>query len=154
MTINKTTYSAEETWCFGEKIGKLLTPGSIITLNGDLGTGKTTLIQGICSGLDVKDVVTSPTFTLVQEYSGRMPVFHFDFYRLVSQDDVWNLDFISYLDAGGVCLIEWPELSAGMLPGNVIRIQIDRDQRVEQKFWNIRYFKIETSHSDILLKVN
>ena len=154
MTINKTTYSAEETLHFGEKIGKLLIPGSVITLNGDLGTGKTTLIQGICAGLDVKDVVTSPTFTLVQEYTGRMPVFHFDFYRLASEDDVWNLDFISYLEAGGACMIEWPELSVPMLPKHVIKIDINRDQRIEHEFWNIRYFIIETNNSDIILQVS
>ena len=105
-----TTNSPGETESIGIALGKILTPGSIIAYRGDLGAGKTAFTRGLAKGLGCTEQVTSPTYTIVNEYlSGRIPLFHFDMYRLRSSDDLWGIGWDDYLDRGGVCAVEWSE---------------------------------------------
>ena len=104
------TNSPEETETVGERLGKVLTPGAVIAYTGDLGAGKTAFTRGLARGLGCTEQVTSPTYTIVNEYlSGRMPLFHFDMYRLRSADDLFDIGWEDYLERGGVCAVEWSE---------------------------------------------
>ena len=104
------TNAPEETEALGEKLAKILTPGTIIAYRGDLGAGKTAFTRGLARGLGCHELVTSPTYTIVNEYlSGRMPLFHFDMYRLASSDDLWDIGWEDYLERCGVCAVEWSE---------------------------------------------
>jgi len=104
------TNSPEETERVGAALGAVLTPGSILAYEGDLGAGKTAFTRGLARGLGAAEQVTSPTYTIVNEYlSGRMPLFHFDMYRLASADDLWDIGWEDYLERGGVCAVEWSE---------------------------------------------
>lgn len=127
------TYGAEETFALGEKMGKEAKPGEVYCLNGDLGTGKTVFTQGFASGLGIKGPVNSPTFTILQQYEdGRLPLYHFDVYRI---GDVEEMEEIGYEDCfygEGVSLIEWSGLIEEILPDRVIDIVIEKD--VEKGF--------------------
>ena len=104
------TNSPVETEKVGERLGKVLTPGAVIAYTGDLGAGKTAFTRGLARGLGCAEQVTSPTYTIVNEYlSGRMPLFHFDMYRLHSADDLFDIGWEDYLERGGVCAVEWSE---------------------------------------------
>ena len=104
------THSPEETEKVGAALGQVLTPGTILAYRGDLGAGKTAFTRGLARGLGCSEPVTSPTYTIVNEYlSGRIPLFHFDMYRLRSADDLWGIGWDDYLDRGGVCAVEWSE---------------------------------------------
>ena len=105
-----TTNSPAETERIGAALGKILKPGTILAYRGDLGAGKTAFTRGLARGLGCGEIVTSPTYTIVNEYlSGRIPLFHFDVYRLASSDDLWDIGWEDYLDRGGVCAVEWSE---------------------------------------------
>ena len=104
------TNSPEETERVGAALGKILTPGTILAYRGDLGAGKTAFTRGLARGLGYGEPVTSPTYTIVNEYlGGRLPLFHFDMYRLRSSDDLWDIGWDDYLDRSGVCAVEWSE---------------------------------------------
>ena len=104
------TNSPEETEKIGEALAKSLQPGTILAYRGDLGAGKTAFTRGLARGLGCKETVTSPTYTIVNEYlGGRLPLFHFDMYRLASSDDLWDIGWEDYLDREGVCAVEWSE---------------------------------------------
>ena len=104
------THSPEETRRLGEALAKVLTPGTVIAYRGDLGAGKTAFTGGLARGLGCDEPVTSPTYTIVNEYlGGRLPLFHFDMYRLRSSDDLWDIGWEDYLERGGVCAVEWSE---------------------------------------------
>ena len=104
------THSPEETEKIGEALAKSLRPGTILAYRGDLGAGKTAFTRGLARGLGCKETVTSPTYTIVNEYlGGRLPLFHFDMYRLASSDDLWDIGWEDYLDREGVCAVEWSE---------------------------------------------
>ena len=104
------TESPEQTEQVGEALGKILAPGTVIAYRGDLGAGKTAFTRGLARGLGSKELVTSPTYTIVNEYlGGRLPLFHFDMYRLGSSDDLFDIGWEDYLDRGGVCAVEWSE---------------------------------------------
>ena len=104
------THSPEETEKIGEALAKSLRPGTILAYRGDLGAGKTAFTRGLARGLGCKETVTSPTYTIVNEYlGGRLPLFHFDMYRLASSDDLWDIGWEDYLERGGVCAVEWSE---------------------------------------------
>ena len=104
------TNSPVETEKVGEALAKILTPGAVIAYRGDLGAGKTAFTRGLARGLGATEQVTSPTYTIVNEYlSGRMPLFHFDMYRLGSADELFDIGWDDYLDRGGVCAVEWSE---------------------------------------------
>jgi len=120
------TNSPEETEEVGAALGKILKPGTILAYEGDLGAGKTAFTRGLARGLGATDMVTSPTYTIVNEYlSGRMPLFHFDMYRLASSDDLWDIGWEDYLDRGGVCAVEWSENAADAMEG-AIRVCIEK----------------------------
>ena len=121
------TNSPEETEQIGERLAKKLTPGTVLAYRGDLGAGKTAFTRGLARGLGYREPVTSPTYTIVNEYlGGRLPLFHFDMYRLRSDDDLWDIGWEDYLDRGGVCAVEWsenvPEAMAGALTVNIEKL--------------------------------
>ena len=104
------TNSPEETEKVGAALGKILSPGTILAYRGDLGAGKTAFTRGLARGLGYNEPVTSPTYTNVNEYlGGRLPLFHFDMYRLESSDDLWDIGWEDYLERGGICAVEWSE---------------------------------------------
>ena len=104
------THSPEETEKVGGALAEKLKPGAVIAYRGDLGAGKTAFTRGLARGLGYREPVTSPTYTIVNEYlGGRLPLFHFDMYRLASSDDLWDIGWEDYLDRGGVCAVEWSE---------------------------------------------
>ena len=104
------THSPAETEAVGAALGKILQPGVILAYRGDLGAGKTAFTRGLAQGLGCREIVTSPTYTIVNEYlTGRLPLFHFDMYRLASSDDLWDIGWEDYLERGGVCAVEWSE---------------------------------------------
>ena len=104
------TNSPAETEAIGAALGKIIKPGTVIAYRGDLGAGKTAFTRGLARGLGSSEMVTSPTYTIVNEYlGGRMPLFHFDMYRLASSDDLWDIGWEDYLDRNGVCAVEWSE---------------------------------------------
>ena len=104
------TNSPAETEKIGAALSRVLSPGTVIAYRGDLGAGKTAFTRGLARGLGVNDPVTSPTYTIVNEYlGGRMPLFHFDMYRLHSAEDLWDIGWEDYLERGGICAVEWSE---------------------------------------------
>ncbi|MBE6912154.1 MAG: tRNA (adenosine(37)-N6)-threonylcarbamoyltransferase complex ATPase subunit type 1 TsaE [Ruminococcaceae bacterium] len=103
------TKNERETESIGENFAKSLKPGCIVALRGEMGAGKTVFVRGVARGLGISGRVTSPTYTVVNEYNGEMPLFHFDLYRLGSADELFEIGFDDYLSRGGVCLIEWFE---------------------------------------------
>ena len=112
--------SPAETEAVGEKLAQILRPGAVIAYCGDLGAGKTAFTRGLARGLGCTDTVTSPTYTIVNEYlSGRMPLFHFDMYRLASSDELWDIGWEDYLDRGGVCAVEWSENVSDAMDGAI-----------------------------------
>jgi len=115
---------AAETRAIGRRLAAALQPGAVLIFTGNLGAGKTTLIQGVCEGLGVTATVTSPTFTLINEYPGRLPVYHFDFYRLHADAELHDLGLEEYFDGEGICLIEWPELIESWLPAGHSRLHL------------------------------
>lgn len=115
-----TTHSADETQALGQKLASRLAPGDVIAYFGDLGAGKTAFTRGLAQGLGITDPVTSPTYTIVNEYlGGRLPLFHFDMYRLSSADDLFDIGWEDYLDRGGVCAVEWSENVTEAMEGAV-----------------------------------
>ena len=104
------TNSPAETEAVGVALGKVIPAGTVLAYRGDLGAGKTAFTRGLARGLGATDMVTSPTYTIVNEYlSGRLPLFHFDMYRLACADDLWDIGWEDYLERGGVCAVEWSE---------------------------------------------
>ena len=122
------TYSAKETFDFGEKLALNAKSGDVFTLEGDLGCGKTVFSQGFAKGLDVKYNICSPTFTIIQEYySGRLPFYHFDVYRISDVEEMDEVGFDDYVYGDGVCLIEWANIIEEILPKNRIEVVIEKD---------------------------
>lgn len=122
------TFSAEETFKLGEMTGGKLKPGTVVCLDGDLGVGKTVFVKGVAKGLGIKEPVVSPTFTILQEYrEGRIPLYHFDVYRIEDPEEMYEIGFDDYLYGDGVCLIEWAKRVTELLPENVLRITIAKD---------------------------
>ena len=120
------TNSPAETEKLGAALGAILSPGTILAYEGDLGAGKTAFTRGLARGLGCSDMVTSPTYTIVNEYlSGRLPLFHFDMYRLTSADDLWDIGWEDYLDRNGVCAVEWSENVRDALE-NAITVTIEK----------------------------
>ncbi len=123
-----TTRSAEDTRALGERLGWLLQEGDVVCLSGTLGAGKTVLAQGIGLGLEVIDPVCSPTFALVQQNAGRLPLWHLDTYRVASLDELVDLGWDDLLRSGGVVLVEWPERIAPALPPERLEIALEYDE--------------------------
>ena len=124
----KESFSPEETYALGKRLGEAAKQGDIFCLNGDLGVGKTVFTQGFADGLGITEPVNSPTFTIVQKYDdGRLPLYHFDVYRI---GDISEMDEVGYEDCffgEGVCLIEWSNLIEEILPDHVIQVKIEKN---------------------------
>lgn len=133
--------SAEETFELGRRIGKEAKPGMIYCLDGDLGTGKTVLTKGIAAGLGITEPVVSPTFTIVQLYEeGRLPLYHFDVYRIDDPDEMEEIGYRDMFYGDGVTIIEWSELIAELIPKDAIRVKITKDTGI-----SFDYRRIEIS---------
>ncbi len=125
------TGSPEETFAFGKKIGETALPGSLYTLSGDLGVGKTVFTKGVAEGLGITEPVSSPTFTILQEYeSGRLPLYHFDVYRIGDPSEMEEVGFDDCVEGEGVVLIEWAELIEELLPKKRTEITIEKDPKM------------------------
>lgn len=122
------TNSPKETFEAGRQLGLSAKPGDIYTLNGDLGVGKTVFTQGVAAGLDIKEHVNSPTFTIVQVYEeGRLPFYHFDVYRIGDIEEMDEIGYQDYFFGDGVCIIEWAELIAELIPADAKSITIEKN---------------------------
>lgn len=120
------SHSEAETEAAGERLGASLSPGTVLAYRGGLGVGKTAFTRGLARGLGCTGRVTSPTFTIVNEYEGRIPLFHFDMYRLPDSDALFDIGWDDYLDRGGVCAVEWSEQVDDALPEDTIYVTISR----------------------------
>lgn len=137
------TESPAETQTLGEKIGNTLKPGDVIALIGDLGTGKTCITQGIARGVGIAsdEIVSSPSYILINEYKGKIPIYHIDLYRLENVAEIADLGLGEYIESDGICIIEWAERMAEGLPNTCIRIYITWEDE------NTRSIKIQHSIS-------
>ena len=134
--MNKTLHiaSEKETEKLGEAIGRAAVPGMVIALIGDLGTGKTTLTKSIARGRGVTESVTSPTFNIIREYrSGRIPLFHFDVYRIADPEEMYELGYEEYFYGDGVCVVEWADLIEELLPEDAVIIRMNRGASEEER---------------------
>ncbi len=121
------SHSATETEAIGEALAKRLHRGSVVAYRGGLGMGKTAFTRGLARGLGCRGRVTSPTFNIVNEYNGTIPLFHFDMYRLDNADALFDIGWEDYLERGGVCAVEWSENVADALPADTVYVTIERD---------------------------
>lgn len=122
------TNSEKETFEIGRKLGESAKPGQIFCLNGDLGVGKTVFTKGFASGLGIAEEVNSPTFTIVQVYDdGKLPLYHFDVYRIGDPEEMYEIGFEDYFYGEGVCLVEWSQLIEELIPEDAIQILIEKD---------------------------
>lgn len=127
---------------FGIELAQKLKPGDIVALIGDLGTGKTTLTKSIAEGLGITEMITSPTFAIVQEYmSGRIPLYHFDVYRLNSEEEMYELGYEEYFFGKGVCIVEWADKILELIPQDSIIISIEYGTNEEQRIYHIENYK-------------
>ena len=131
MTYIIKTNSVEETQLLAEKIGRWVKPGMILTLEGDLGAGKTTFTKGFARGLDIKRNVNSPTFTIIKEYQGRLPLYHMDVYRLENGAEDMGID--DYLFGEGVCVVEWASMIEDILPKDRLDIKVYREDEMSRR---------------------
>ena len=130
--------SPAETEALGAALAGRLKPGAVVAFSGDLGAGKTAFVRGMARGLDIPERVTSPTFTIVNEYEGgRLPLFHFDMYRLSSSDELFDIGWEDYLARGGVCAVEWSENVSDALEADCIRVDIRRGAHDNQRLIRI-----------------
>lgn len=126
-----------ETEALGARLAQSLTGGAVVALCGDLGAGKTAFIRGMARGLGVQDRVTSPTFTIVNEYEGALPLFHFDLYRLAGANELFEIGWDDYLERGGVCAVEWSERAPEVLADRDVKVQIRRGDEPEARLITI-----------------
>lgn len=139
MDMEHLTHSAAETEALGCRLGCALAPGTVIAYRGGLGMGKTAFTRGLARGLDCRDRVTSPTFTIVNEYEGgTLPLFHFDMYRLRDADDLFDIGWEDFLRRGGVCAVEWSETIQEALEPDTIYVDIRRGAETNQRILTIR----------------
>ncbi len=127
------TNSEAETVSAGEALGRGLSAGDVLAFYGDLGAGKTAFIRGVARGLGIASRVSSPTFTIVNEYPGRIPLFHFDMYRLGSSDELFEIGWEDYLARGGVCCVEWTENVADAMPAEAVAVTIEKTGETTRK---------------------
>ncbi len=135
------TLSAEETFALGKELGRNAKAGSVYALIGDLGVGKTVFTQGVAAGLEIKEHINSPTFTIVQVYEdGRLPFYHFDVYRIGEPEEMEEIGYEDYFYGEGVCLVEWANLIEELMPENTITITIEKNP---EKGFDYRKITIE-----------
>jgi len=120
------TTSEKETVEIGKMLGNLFTGGEILALNGEMGAGKTAFTKGIALGIDINEYITSPTFALVNEYVGRLPLYHFDVYRINDEDELMEIGFEDYIYSNGVSVVEWSSLTPNIIPKERINVSIDK----------------------------
>ena len=133
-------HNEQETIEYGKRLGQQAAPGQILALTGDLGAGKTTLTKAIARGLGVSEMITSPTFTIVKEYrSGRLPLFHFDVYRIGDVEEMYELGYEEYFFGDGVCVIEWADLIEELIPEDALRISIAYGSSEEERIYTCTY---------------
>jgi tRNA threonylcarbamoyladenosine biosynthesis protein TsaE len=120
-----TTGSAAETMSLGRRLADRLEAGAVVAFHGELGSGKTTMIKGVCAGLGVSETVKSPSFVIVTEYAGRLPVFHLDLYRVAVDSELDGLGLEDYFEGAGVCLVEWAERCESRLPRDAVRVRLE-----------------------------
>ena len=131
--------SERETEALGQALVERLSPGAVVAFTGDLGAGKTAFVRGMAKGLDIPQRVTSPTFTIVNEYEGgRLPLFHFDLYRLGSSDELFDIGWEDFLRRGGICAVEWSENVADALEPDTVFIDIRRGNGPEDRVITIK----------------
>ena len=140
------SYSYEDTMAIAAELAKTLGGGEFIAMYGDLGAGKTAFVQGLAKALGITQHVTSPTFTIVNEYEGRLPLYHFDVYRIADPDEMYEIGFEEYVYSGGVCVVEWAELIEELFPEEYLRLVIEKD---ECKGFDYRRITIESQERDI-----
>ena len=133
--MSSISHSVEETEDLGFRLGQQLSGGAVVAFRGGLGMGKTAFTRGLARGLGCQDRVTSPTFTIVNEYEGRLPLFHFDMYRLADSDALFDIGWEEYLDRDGVCAVEWSENVEDALPPGTVYVSIARHP--ERDDWRI-----------------
>ena len=119
------TKSEAETICEGEKLGRSLASGAVVALFGELGAGKTAFTRGLAAGLGISANISSPTFTIVNEYPGSIPLFHFDMFRLNGESELFDIGWDDYLDRNGICAVEWSEKVPGAFPPETIFVRLD-----------------------------
>ena len=130
----------QENRSFGKKLAAELAPGIVIALTGDLGTGKTALTKSIAEGLGITEVITSPTFNIVKEYySGRIPMYHFDVYRIGDIDEMYELGYEEYFYGNGVCIVEWADLIEDIIPEDAIRIDIEYGENEGERIYRCTF---------------
>ena len=133
----------EDTRAFGLKLAQKLEKGNVVALIGDLGTGKTTLTKSIAVGLGITEMITSPTFTIVQEYpEGRLPMYHFDVYRINDIEEMYELGYEEYFFGQGVCVIEWADLIMDIIPEDSIVIRIEYGEEEDQRVYHLENLKL------------
>lgn len=141
--MRKVIQNELDTKRFGIELAQKLKPGDIVALIGDLGTGKTYLTKSIAEGLGITKMITSPTFTIVREYmSGRIPLYHFDVYRLSSPEEMYELGYEEYFFGQGVCVIEWADKIMDLIPKGCIIIRIEYGMNEEQRIYRIENLKL------------
>ena len=129
---------ADDTFAFGKKLGEAAEPGTVYTLVGDLGVGKTVLTQGLAEGLGITEAVNSPTFTILQVYEeGRLPLYHFDVYRISCEEEMEDTGYEEYFYGEGVCLVEWAELVKELIPADAVWITIEKDYTKDDDYRRI-----------------
>lgn len=134
MKVEYISRSPEETEVLGHQLGNILQGGSILCLTGDLGTGKTTLTKSVAKALGVTEYVTSPSYTIVNEYEGRLPLYHFDVYRINEIEELYEIGYEDYFFGHGVTIIEWASMIVDLLPEDAIYIEIERVDEFERRF--------------------
>ena len=121
------SFDEQQTYEFGQQIGREAQPGSVYCLVGNLGTGKTIMAKGMAVGLGIDEDIVSPTFTIVQEYQGRLPFYHFDIYRIMDEDELFEIGWDEYVNGNGVCLVEWADQVPEAIPPEAIWLTIEKD---------------------------
>ena len=140
------TNSEAETKHEGEKLGRTLTPGMTVALYGELGAGKTAFVQGLALGLGISANVTSPTFTIVNEYTGETPLYHFDMYRIENENELFDIGWDDYLKRGGVCAVEWSQNTPGAFPPETIDVKIENTGGNKRQIEIVRNSELNMSY--------
>lgn len=130
----------KETEKFAEQLAEIIRPGSIVALTGELGTGKTTLTKYLAKNLSIDDVITSPTFTIIQEYKGgRLPLYHFDVYRICDCEEMHELGYEAYFFGEGVCVVEWADKIEDIIPDDALKINIQYGENPEERVYKCSF---------------
>jgi len=133
--------SEKETENIAKSLSKQLSPGDVLCLNGDLGVGKTAFVKGIAKGLGISEYISSPTFTIVNCYNGKLPLYHFDVYRISDSDEMFDIGFDEYIMGEGICIIEWSNIIADILPENRYEITINKNIDIHEDYREINIEK-------------